>query len=129
MKGEAMAFGEWQRVLESFSIEDWDKIVIMQYTGLKDKNGKEIYEGDVVRRKAIDFSVDVELPPFEAKYNDEVSVIEYRNHGFWVKDERFGWEGEGLWHWDEMEVIGNIYENPELLSSEPCVEVSDTTED
>lgn len=66
---------------------------VMQYTGLKDKNGKEIYEGDIV------------------KEDDKVGVIEYHGSSFMgvFGDERV-LNGES-----DFEVIGNIYENPELL--------------
>lgn len=75
---------------------------LMQFTGLTDKNGKEIYEGDIVR----------EWP----KKSNKVSFIVYRNKGFWVDDENYGWEGEDLWNWNKIEIIGNIHENPELLT-------------
>jgi uncharacterized phage protein (TIGR01671 family) len=87
---------------------------VMQFTGLKDKNGKEIYEGDIVKRIAILY--DWDKPDGEERYErEEVSFIEYRGQGFWVNSESFGWEGEGLWEWDEIEVIGNIYENKDLI--------------
>jgi uncharacterized phage protein (TIGR01671 family) len=98
MLGEVMVFGEYQRMLSSFSLDDWDKIILMQFTGLLDKNGKEIYEGDIV------------------KWYNKISYIVYMDKGFWVNDEAYGWEGEDLWNWEQMEVIGNIYENPELIS-------------
>lgn len=78
-----------------------------QFTGLRDKQGKEIYEGDIVKG-GTDYDLWVKKKP-------RISTIEYFKHGFWVKDESFGWEGEGLWQWEHFEVIGNIYENHELL--------------
>ena len=73
--------------------------VLMQYIGMKDKNGKEIWEGDIIRH--------------DNEYDDvETSPIEFEQVGFWPTsfDNEYGWPPE-----DEIEVIGNIYENPELL--------------
>jgi len=76
---------------------------IMQYTGLKDKNGNCIYEGDIIQ-KITDWNKDV-------KYLYEVV---YSIDGFKQKDS-FG--DIDIWYdWDEgLEVIGNIYENGDLL--------------
>jgi uncharacterized phage protein (TIGR01671 family) len=83
------------------------KLKIMQYTGLKDKNGKEIYEGDILNNiEAVDIAWR--------------QVVEFETGAFWRKDiskgddsqwEFDGWETVG----EDWEVIGNIYENPELL--------------
>ncbi|WP_163579094.1 YopX family protein [Gracilibacillus saliphilus] len=78
---------------------------LMQYTGLHDKNGKEIYEGDVVEFNDLStFYLFKEQPRGR-------SVIKW--------DERkCGWEsprGTSYIEGEKLEVIGNIYENPELL--------------
>lgn len=81
-----------------------DDFILMQFTGLKDKNGVEIWEGDVVR--------DEHGGVGEVKWiTDQVGFIAYRDagnawHGF---DRSFGLY-PGI-----HEVLGNIYENPDLL--------------
>ena len=69
---------------------------LMQYTGLKDKNGNEIYEGDVIRHE-----FEGEYGPYEHR-----DTVEYHEGAFYPICEKPG---------NEFEVIGNIYENPELL--------------
>lgn len=86
---------------------------LMQFTGLTDKNGKEVYEGDIVKQSFPDYTE--HSMDDEPRWIEKISFIVYRAHGFWVDNEFFGWEGEGLWSWDIMEIIGNIYEHPDLL--------------
>ncbi len=75
---------------------------LMQYTGLKDKNGKEIYEGDIVER--VDGSMVV------IKWSRGSHSFEW----FSMKiPDRF-WNSEAE-DWEISEVVGNIYENPSLL--------------
>ena len=82
---------------------DPERYKLMQYTGLKDKNGKEIYEGDIM---------EITHP----KEGATRGVIEYSDDGgrfLWFAHEDSGY---GLTSRDRAnEVIGNIYENPELL--------------
>ena len=75
------------------------QLEIMQYTGLKDKNDKEIYEGDIVLTNEAGWS----------------GAITWNNNycGFIIQDKHGGFSIEP--QWGECEVIGNIYENPELL--------------
>lgn len=90
---------------------------IMQFTGLYDKFEKEIFEGDIVKHWEID-GWDKEANKAILSPTEDISSIEYSGHGFWVKKEFFGWEGEGLWNWDRLEVVGNIYEHPHLLPND-----------
>ena len=82
-------------------------IPLMQYTGLKDKNGKEIYEGDIVQ-----LSINEKKPHHLGK-------VEYLPPKFFVIDG----EKSGLILTDRYEVIGNIYENPELLNKQPATQL------
>lgn len=80
---------------------DWE---LMQYTGLKDKNGVEIYEGDIVRC-----------------FRDGPSEVVFKKGCFGL--ETYIAIGNYYSTFDEVygycEIIGNIYENPELLEREP----------
>lgn len=82
-----------------------DDVELMQYTGLKDKNGKEIFEGDIVLNFA----------------DDEVFEVYYGGEDGYPAFELKGYDGDanGLMYYtqdSELEVIGNIYENKELLN-------------
>ena len=125
-------FREWETERKSMVIgqrEDFDDMVgfrfeheeggqriLMQSTGLKDKNGVEIFEGDIVvgqQHLTTDSST-----PFEIK-----GLVRYskRNTMFYLDEKSFGHDkfmhslGSSIY---QYEVIGNIYENPELLEVE-----------
>ena len=84
-----------------FYLED-ENATIMQSTGLVDKNGKEIFEGDIVK-----MSKDVYSEP------TYYEVVRHYGGAYRLESKQHGCE---LWlrHTD-CEVVGNIYENPELL--------------
>lgn len=93
-----------------------DNGIICQYTGLKDKNGKEIYEGDVVLLTCYNY----EEPVFGGKFK----VIYDDINGMWLlvdlenKDRGFAFGEIRSYYKAEIEIIGNIYDNPELLGGE-----------
>lgn len=81
---------------------------IMQYTGLKDKNGREIYEGDVVSYKQVE--------RFGESVNTYTTTVKYEDYGFVPMRYNVVCEDDFYsCHIEEIEVIGNIHENPELL--------------
>lgn len=95
--------GVYRAVLieESFydrRIVEADEVVIEQYTGLKDKNGTEIYEGDIL--------IDDTGEPVE------YWVVKFADGGF--VGECAG-VAESLFELTNLEVVGNIHENPELV--------------
>ena len=86
-----------------------DDLILCQYTGLKDKNGKEIWEGDVCRLSMISGG--------EWVTENLHNVVEFSRCSFVFS---VGQRTIPLeWRWDKdtyrVEIIGNIYENPELL--------------
>jgi uncharacterized phage protein (TIGR01671 family) len=94
----------WKRVDDGV-YETHPDIKIMQYTGLKDKNGKEIYEGDIIKETTKD-----------DKGEEIVSEVKFYD-GIFGDDTMDGWTLKELVDEFGAYVIGNIYENPELLNN------------
>ena len=95
----------WNIWQEYFMCSEYDsefyleETSIMQYTGLKDKNNKEIYEGDI----------------FHIGSKKILYVVEWIDCGLKGRQiKNKSWIGLDYWK-DDIEVIGNIYENPELM--------------
>lgn len=105
LHGEDIEFRDEEDTV-SLSLNDFrffyrknEKYKIMQYTGLHDKNGKEIYEGDIVKANF---------------FNKEITgKIEFAFGAFFVTGSAVS--DNQMFIFSDYEVIGNIYENPELL--------------
>lgn len=91
---------------------------IEQYIGLKDKNGREIYEGDILEKWTSEYEEwdeekDEPIPPHRSGFRDNATMERFPR--YWLAHESFGYEGEDLEDTGDWEVVGNIHENPELL--------------
>jgi uncharacterized phage protein (TIGR01671 family) len=126
-------FRDWDpetKEMRYFDLDGYDREVhnaygnIMQYTGLKDKNGKEIFEGDILRRLPKDCWEKENFISFEVFYHggnqaeDSVGFQMNRTHfhgcivGYNMISAMTRFLPENVC---KMEIIGNIYENPELV--------------
>ena len=101
--------GEWEELFDIY-VSD---VELMQYTELKDKNGAGIYEGDIVAFEDSDGGY--EYPDLAVN----TGIVEYGELGFYFTN-RIAVEMDDFYikdgRCDEVEVIGNIYENPELMA-------------
>ena len=86
-----------------------DGLEVMQFTGLFDKLGREIYEGDIIEYSSRDDCGGLDIWRGSVEFTDcafQVKLVDGCN---------FNGSYEFLCDWSECEVIGNIYDNPELL--------------
>lgn len=89
-------------------------VILMQSTGLKDKNGIEIYEGDIVRSNWYDYDNNAYKKKGEVIFVGAQSVIAYDSK-FVLETGEIEYDAHSLSYAENPEVIGNIYENSELL--------------
>jgi len=126
-KDKMIQWEDFDRLLKNPSViptklfEGHDIIKLMQYTGLKDKNGIEVYEGDILGEENDDSVKDVVKFGYMKKVNDSWGIA-YCSTGFYIEypdkttnlihdlEDTYGCRTS------EHIVIGNIYENPELLT-------------
>ena len=95
------------------------KIEIMQFTGLKDKNCKEIYEGDVLKEtNDYDGGEEPSVRYYLVKFGfyDFTTYNEDQGYGYYlVRIGKYPDEGQGIYEGEMLEVVGNLHENPELI--------------
>ncbi|MED1801808.1 YopX family protein [Brevibacillus porteri] len=98
-----------------------DEVELLQYTGLRDRNGKEIYEGDIIKGTTYLYGHELK----NGRQFDYFGVVEWGSQAdvglcWLVSDKQGSWNLQQTVHRNDIdyctgEVIGNIYENPDLL--------------
>lgn len=84
-----------------------DDVIFLESTGLEDKNGKEIFEGDIIKAIANFYQKETIIEPAKIWWMPNSAM-------FGV----YGWGDRNITDFIQIEIIGNIYENPELLKGQ-----------
>ena len=95
----------------NYGVRELENVILMQFTGLQDENGVDIYEGDII-------NLSYEYFDGHFRDNEIVGKVYFEDSSFRMSYKKYDEIRE--WRIDEpeilsIEVIGNIYENPELL--------------
>lgn len=126
MKNRTIKFRAWDgemMITDGFLIRPWDGSLIresvvnlldyplMRFTGLTDKkNGREIYEGDIVS-----YHTGMAEHAGEFANTRHVGRVRYIAPSFYIQNDKHGFNAS--WKDESLKIIGNIYENPELLDT------------
>lgn len=113
----------WESTIKLWEKDGWtyiDKNTFGEFTGLPDKNGKKIFEGDIVRLSPPKESNEVYVPTPRNPSEDRILQVVFFDGMFAVDMRKWVKHGYGSielrsYETERIEVIGNIYDNPELL--------------
>jgi uncharacterized phage protein (TIGR01671 family) len=115
--GDGIIYEDWRDFEDSISSED---LTLEQFTGLRDKNGKEIYEGDILDHSdgfshlgVVQFCMGLFGINWDYAKNQDPEWKDGQNYGGWGNEHNLRKMGDGFNR--EMVVIGNIHENGDLI--------------
>ena len=120
-KGNPIYYDCWEDCQSHWYIRPMDEVVLMQSTGLADKNGKEIFEGDIIRCYYVATSSDAAIYPEAVGPVCRADTGEYRVNPLTEGGKRIfhrGHNGVCLRYLERVEVIGNTHETPSLITGQ-----------